>query len=568
MSTTASVLPGQHHLQLPSCRSMSIFSLFKPDHEEKPQAQTPSLLTPSAIHISSYLTPIIIESFKSLPETRTVLDIIDGTRSNNNPTAQIEANTLVKQAEENINRARDIFQALPDLHSATFLLEASLLSHVGQFEKATWALTRYQHLSSKHNPATLQFVKAKLLFDSGKFTHALSEYEDMLEYMEEEVGRQMQQHNNSEEALSVIDGAATLTGVGLAKFMIQHTSNGEASTSGSSEESEIIESIQTATDMLLESRKDALKSFNHHDLALDLGLAAVISLTNFGVVQRLAANKKDSSIERWRQGLEVLDQILHDSVMSATVIPNHKYQCIQSLRARLHSNIACVLLGLDGNNLRHPNGLAEINEATLKEASEMAKKSLEVYDEILNGPNAASNDGASMETETDEDDLSEALKDNPDLDEENDSDTFEANDLKLSPLWTRYHRAESARALGLVAMCYYHAGAAVTSEGLLQSALDASSSCPFGQFLKSKTDGVATKGVSVSSPNLALIARDVRLEYALLCDKWDKRKGDAEKYRADAARIEKEGALKGFGAGTSVSGLISSLWLFSPMDFP
>jgi hypothetical protein len=221
---------------------------------------------------------------------------------------------------------------------------------------------------------------------------------------------------------------------------------------------------------------------------------------------------------------------------------------------------------LDGN-LKDQNAIADIDEATLKEASDMAKKSLEIYDEILNGPKVASSDGATMESEADEDDLREALKDGSDLDEEHDSDTTGAKDLTLSPLWTQYHRAESARALGLVAMCYYHAGAAVTSEGLLQSAIDASSSCPFGQCLKSKTDEIATKGVSLSSPNLALIARDVRFEYALLCDKWDKRKSDAVKYRADAARIEKEGALKGFESETSVSGLISSLWLFSPMDF-
>jgi tetratricopeptide (TPR) repeat protein len=537
---------------------MSIFSLFKPDKQEE-EPQTP-LLTPSAIHISPLLSPSITASFESLPETQTVLDIIDGSWSNNNPRG--EANALINQVEDNIKRARDIFQALPDLHSATYLLEASLLSHVGQFEKATVALTRYQHSSIKYNPATLQFLKAKLLFHSGKFTHALAEYEDLLEYMEKEVERQMQQQSNSEEALPVVDGAAALTGVGLAKLMIHHTSND----SDSSEESEIIESIKIATEMLLESRKDAFTSVKHYDLALDLGLAAVISLTNFGVVQQLVAKKKESSIKRWKQGLEVLDQILHDSVKSATVIPNHKYQCMQSLRARLHGNIACVLLGLDGN-LKDHNAIAEIDEATLKEASDMAKKSLEIYDEILNGPKVSSSDGATMESEADEDDLREALKDGSDLDEENDSDTAGAKDLTLSPLWTQYHRAESARALGLVAMCYYHAGAAVTSEGLLQSAIDASSSCPFGQCLKSSTDGIATKGVSLSSPNLALIARDVRFEYALLCDKWDKRKSDAVKYRADAAMIEKAGALKGFESETSVSGLISSLWLFSPMDF-
>jgi tetratricopeptide (TPR) repeat protein len=475
-----------------------------------------------------------------------------------------------------VPRARDIFQSLPELHSATFLLEASLLSHIGQFEKAIAAITRYQYSERQINPTTLQFVKAKLLFHSGKFTHALSEYEDLLEYMEQEVERQMKmqdRHNTDGNTLAVIDGAAALTGVGLTKFMIHHTGQGENDDVESS--NEIIESLRTATELLLESRQDALMSSEHLDIALDLGLAVVISLTNFGLVQCLLSNKRDSSIKRWKQGLEVLDQILRDSMNSATVIPNHKYQCIQSLRARLYCNIACVLLQLDAN-LREQNMLVEVDEEALKEASDMAKKALRIYDEILNGPNLASEDNnASTNGDAENEEWNEMLKENPDPlhddgdnDGESESNVLDSEDQVISPLWKDYHRAESARALGLVAMCYYHAGAAVTSEGLLQSALDASSSYPYGQCLKNDDNGIATKGVSLSSPNLGLIARDIRLEYALLCDKWDKRKGDADKYRLQASRIEREGALKDFGGNKFVSGLVSSIWLFSPLDFP
>ena len=565
-ATSAARRCHQNPFSSPSCRSLSLLSsILGSDtvEEAKTQDQLTSLLIPSSLPITSFLSPMAVTSFQSLPETQSILDIIDG-KWNDNSSVPGEASQLIKQAEGNINRARDIFQSMPELHSATYLLEASLFSHVGQFDRALASLIRYQHSSTKRNPVAMQFVKAKLSFHSGKFTHALSEYEDILEYMEEEVERQMK--NNSDNALPVIDGAAALTGVGLSKFMIHHTSQGDETNVDNTNQSEIIEAIQTATEMLLESRKDALLSVKHGDLALDLGLAAVISLTNFGIVQCIIANKKESSIKRWRQGLEVLDQILHDSVKSATVIPNQKYQCIQSLRARLYSNIACVLLELDGD-LRGQNALAEVDEETLKEASEMAKKSLEVYDEILNGPNVASNDDASVDDAGDREELNETLNDNPES-MEPDSDALDAKDIKMPPLWTEYHRAESARALGLVAMCYYHAGAAVTSEGLLQSALDASSSYPLGQCLKSEAGGVATKGVSLFSPNLALIGRDVRLEYALLCDKWDKRKGDAEKYRADASRIEQEGALKDFGGdAAAVSGLVSSIWLISPLDF-
>ena len=556
------------------CTSESISpqcNTFSTAIEEEETTPSPSILTPSNIPILTLLSPTAMMSFKSLPETKTVLNIIDGTPNNNNGISQGEANRLIKQAQENVQRSRDIFQALPELYSATHLLEASLSSRIGQYENAIAAIVRYQHSSKQGNPTTLQFVKAKLLLYAGKFNHALAEYEDILEYMEGEVERHvaMPQNDKNGETLPVIDGAAALTGVGLSKFLIHHTRQDNQDDGNKTETREIIESIQTATEMLLETRKDALMSPKYGDLALNLGLAAVISLTNFGIVQLLVSKKRESSIRRWRQGLEVLDQILHDSVNSATVIPNHKYQCIQSLRARLYSNIACVLLQLDGN-LRDSSELGEISEATLKEASDMAKKSLHIYDEILNGPNQPSSNDA-VDTEDDDEanseEWNEMLK-NAEADflneENNDSSSSVTHDLTLPPLWTDYHRAESARALGLVAMCYYHAGAAVTSEGLLQSALDASSSYPFGQCLKSEGNEVAAKGVPLSSPNLALVARDVRLEYALLCDKWDKRKGDADKFRLDALRIERDGALKHFSA---VSGLVSSLWLFSPLDF-
>ena len=70
-----------------------------------------------------------------------------------------------------------------------------------------------------------------------------------------------------------------------------------------------------------------------------------------------------------------------------------------------------------------------------------------------------------------------------------------------------------------------------------------------------------------------MIARDVRLWYAMLCDNWEKRKGDADRIRLDALKIEDEGVLKGYlrdensGVKKTASSLESSLWLFSPNDF-
>ena len=79
------------------------------------------------------------------------------------------------------------------------------------------------------------------------------------------------------------------------------------------------------------------------------------------------------------------------------------------------------------------------------------------------------------------------------------------------------------------------------------------------------------KGVALSSPSLGLIARDVRLWFALLCDDWNKRKGGADRLHSEALKIE-DGVLKDFvrdenGTKRSVSGIESSLWLLSPLDF-
>jgi len=571
--------------------------------EEAPSHPLPvPPLTPSNLSATSLIAPSTVESLKSLPECQSVLDLLNGSSTFGEP-------ARVKEAHSNLQRARDILQSLPELQVATHLLEVDLLSFCGKFDLALEALARYKHL--KNNLSTeintkentqLQFMRAKLLVHSGQFAHALSEYEDLLEDMEREVERQMegQQEENSEEGdqLSVIHGAAAMTGVGVTKLLIHAR---EASHDGGHEsnaaKSEIIESIETATDMLLESRKEAVLSPKHAQLAVDLGLAASISLTNLGIAHCLLStddNNNKRSIEYWKSGLETLDTILHDAMHSYTIIPNYTFQSMESVRARLYCNISWALLGFDAlHSLERKGGtLEKVSDETLKEASEAAKKALDIGDELINGPKMLRDDGINdgstnddaegNDKTTDEQaptrqEWEKILKEKAQEQRDNglDSTNDAPKELTLSPLWAAYHRAESARALGLVAHCYASAEAAVTAEGLFQSALDASSSYPLGQSLNSR-DGSGGKGVSSSSPNLGLIARDVRLWYAMLCDNWEKREGDADRLRLGALKIEEEGVLKGFVRGASwgegdkrmsVSGLESSLWLLSPLDF-
>jgi len=457
----------------------------------------------------------------------------------------------------------------------------------GQYELALENLARYNHHSLQQkgkNKRTLllhlQFLKAKLYLLSGQFTLALSEYEDLLDTMEQRVQRQLknQQRSEVQRGVSVIEGAATLSGVGLTKLLLVLHQQEQDSTTTAAGANEIIEAIETSTEMLLESRRDALRSPKHAELAIDLGIAASISLTNLGIAHCTLLGNKVKSIELWKQGLDMLDTILGDAMNTAMIIPRHKFIWMESIRARLHCDIACLLLGLENDDATKK----QLEEDTLKHASEAAKKGLDIYDELINGAkilrgetDGSGSDDTTQDGNEDDDNkkeweriLQEEVKKKQAEDDED-----KPPEVALSPLWIDYHRCESARALGLVAHCYAQAGAAVTSEGLFQSALDASSSYPLGQSLRSNSNVVVVddgKGIAKSSPNLGLIARDVRLWYAMLCNNWEKRKGDADRLLADAQTIDTEMIFQGYSSEEEkkrVSGMISSLWLFCPLDF-
>ncbi|KAK1741328.1 hypothetical protein QTG54_007806 [Skeletonema marinoi] len=534
-------------------------------------------LTPSNISATSLLSNSTITSLQSLPEIKSALDILYST--NNHPTT----NTSIEQVHSNLQRARDILQSIPELHSSTYLISMDLYTLSGQYDLALENLARYNHHSlqqKKRNKRTLllhlQFLKAKLYLLSGQFTLALSEYEDLLDVMEQRVQRQLknQQRSEVQRGVSVIEGAATLSGVGLTKLLLVLHQDSTTATAASA--NEIIEAIETSTEMLLESRRDALRSPKHAELAIDLGIAASISLTNLGIAHCTLLGNKVKSIELWKQGLDMLDTILGDAMNTAMIIPRHKFIWMESIRARLHCDIACLLLGLENDDATKK----QLEEDTLKHASEAAKKGLDIYDELINGAKIlrgesdGSDDNAQDGNEDDDNKkeweriLQEEVKKKQAEDDED-----KPPEVALSPLWIDYHRCESARALGLVAHCYAQAGAAVTSEGLFQSALDASSSYPLGQSLRSNSNVVVVddgKGIAQSSPNLGLIARDVRLWYAMLCNNWEKRKGDADRLLADAQTIDEDMIFQGYSSEEEkkrVSGMICSLWLFSPLDF-
>ena len=561
-----------------------------------------------------------------------------------------------------LDRAREVLTRsnMIEMSNATYLLESDVRSSLGEFDGALGCLSRYEHLSRGGSSSArggrrgedgktttagkmmMQFEKARLYACSGRFADALSEYEDMLERMEKETevlaerrsrraaaqrgGRvpddsadaDADADDDVEEAVPVMHGAAALTGVGITKLLLHMREVGgrddadAAATAAAAavDVDEILESLDTATEVLLESRKDALLSPEHYQLAVDLGLAASIALTNSGVARCLLLDDDDGdsrAMELWAGGIATLDSILADAASSLRVIPRHKFVCMESVRARLYCNMSWILLGFP-----HPppggGGGGRISDRpsdeTLRGASDAAKRALDIYDELMNGPKfmrdggaddggggdgRTSGDETAGEDGTTDQEWEEILREDSAAEEgEGDDDgsrpptARKPPEAPLSPLWIAHHRCESARALGLVARCYALAGSAVTAEGLFQSALDASSSHPLGRRVGRSSGDAAggerrhlatvERGVSLSSPNLGLIARDVRFWYAMLCDDWDKRGGDAARLRSEASRIEDDGVLRGYvrdedGVKRSVSGLESSLWLFSPSIF-
>lgn len=558
-----------------------------------------------------------------LPECRNVIDLL-----NDGPTSSEDGTAEIRRAHADLVRAKQILMQYSqyEVASTIDLLECDLCCSTGDFEKALVCLYRYEYHSYKKTIATtatrtsrrsrtiLQFEKARLLVASGKFHEALSEYEDLLERMETEVQERMEKkkmddgrrsdtyssNDDHDDILPVIDAVSAVTGVGITKLLLHlRSSSLVSSNNGGDDADEIIESLDTATEMLLESRKDALLSPIHYQLAVDLGLAASISLTNAGVAHCLLVcraqhddnvhqNHHRRAMELWKEGLATLDMILVDAANSLVVIPRHKFICMESVRARLYCNISCTLLGLYSSECPPK----KLSNEILNEASDAAKKALDIYDELMNGSKFLRNGGSAVN----DGGGSAAVDDGPSSSSEwedilkeqaqatDDGANPKPTELPLASIGMTYHKCESARALGLLARCYAHAGSAVTAEGLFQSAMDASSSHPFGRKIRSTSGGdsithddddnerIIEKGVSVSSSNLTLIARDVRLWKSMLYDDWDKRERDADRLRGDALLIENDCALKGYvrdkeGMKQFVSGLEASLYLISPSNF-
>jgi len=220
---------------------------------------------------------------------------------------------------------------------------------------------------------------------------------------------------------------------------------------------------------------------------LNYGIAEVVYAQILEQERGITQVPLDGAMRSWKQGLSIL-QRKHQprrsskNTSSSSSTSSYGLNVVQALEARLQANMAWGLLQMKG-----------VVPDNVKQASEYARQSLKIYD----AHNVA----------------------------------FPMSGLN--------------RTLSLVAQCYHQTGAAVTAEGLYQSAI----SMPH----------TTTAG----SPLDVLNRRDVYLAYAQLCADWEKRERDAEKYQAQASEVD--ASLPAGWKGKS--GIHSTLWFWLPPHF-
>ncbi len=233
----------------------------------------------------------------------------------------------------------------------------------------------------------------------------------------------------------------------------------------------------------------------------------------------------DSAMNSWRQGINIIDELLSQSSQAASIDVQHEYLA-KSLKAKLYCNMAWTILYASTYNYTYSDNNDDdddddnkeqkhtlLKEDELKIASEYSGLALKLYDEII------------------------------ELGIQNGLGHYE----ELKPVM--------GRALGLVAACYAKAGSAVTAEGLLQSAMD---------LYKVDDIDYSKQQQQQLCPISQLDARSIYLTYASLCRNWEKRDADAKKNGDIALKIDEENLV---GNWKGVSAIYSGLSFFAVTDF-
>jgi tetratricopeptide (TPR) repeat protein len=218
----------------------------------------------------------------------------------------------------------------------------------------------------------------------------------------------------------------------------------------------------------------------------------------------------DGALRYWRQGVTLIQQYERNTEQAKRKDKQQKQNetdvskslLMAQLQVRMYANMAWGLLQMK-----------QIDDS-VQRASDMTRKALQVYD------------------------------DNPQL-------------------WSTpgVQKDKLCRVLTLIATCYHKTDAAVTAQGLFQSAID--SGHALSPASSSSSGSNNPPSIAHMSPMALLDLREAYRRYAILCRDWEKREGEAERYEKQADAITAQ-LPPGWQDKSSI---YSSLWFWTPYMF-
>jgi len=500
----------------------------------------------NTINLLPYISELSLLTIQTLPEVEEVLSLI----KDNKP--------ISKRSMEGLERAKQIFQHVgTSEYESILFLQATCLSQLNQYNEVIQILSSLgQHHEGEHSNDIFQFnnraLLCKLKWYSGKFEEGLEDAYILNEKAPAII-------TGNEYMTSLRQGCA-MNASALHQLALINMEDGDIRILRKQNKRNIfnseqeepqkqlqdvmdIQEIQKMSSNILHNTYQRCKSMtSNNDDIMDYeisqcALACAASYSNQGIANLMGImiqNKiaefnhssssigyktpLDSAMNLWKKSLMILDDLdleLYSRRKTKHLNKRHNYVS-NALKATVYCNMSWAILfsssyTSDYNHTSSPS----LKEDQLKKASEYSSLALKLCD------------GSIIE-----------------MGNEKKMDVSEADEnIVLKPLM--------GRALGLVASCYSRAGSAVTSEGLLQSAMD---------VYKSDKDGnIPTQPCPLST----LDFRSSYFYYSSLCSQWDKREIDAKQNLERACNIDDSLSKNWRGKNAVYSGL----WFFSTFDF-
>ena len=258
-----------------------------------------------------------------------------------------------------------------------------------------------------------------------------------------------------------------------------------------------VEASQTACLLLDSELEKECEKFSSKAFPLKLITAAFYM--NLGLIEmsKIPSSKhKEVDMKSWEKSLKLIEDYKCQMMENAE---SKEMTC--ELADWIHAHILCMMT----HALLFPptsKSSHQLSESELHLASEHSGKALSIYDSWA---------ATYTNTCTGDEELKGAIP------------------VKL--------KRSIGRALSIVASCYARAGSLVTAEGLFQSALDsllAGSSLPRSLTIDDREEILLRKDLD---PITQVNTQMCLLEYARLCQSWERRESDAKRYEGLAEEL-------------------------------